>query len=220
MSDARSLLRAAASQREQPPAVGIHDRWASYNAKTGTLRCSACNSAVIKHERLWGAHAASKTHRANVHAIEAREARDTAKEGAVPEDVPVDADPEPEAEGLKRKEAEDSEETESKRTRRDAPEAQAPAVDKEWEEFQRTVLQTAATAPAPAPQKNYEHATISVEPELHHEQAQGTGEVVEETEEEKRARLDREAREEILSRIEDEQRAQDEADERYVAFLT
>lgn len=218
MSDARSLLRAAASQREQPPAAGIHDRWASYHAKTGTLRCSACNSAVIKHERLWGAHAASKTHRANVHAIEAREARDTAKEGAAPEMVPVDADPAPEAEGLKRKEAEDSEETESKRTRRDAPEAQAPAVDKEWEEFQRTVLQT--PAPAPAPQKNYEHATISVEPELHHEQTQGTGEVVEETEEEKRARLDREAREEILSRIEDEQRAQDEADERYVAILT
>lgn len=201
MAEARSLLRATASQRD-PSAAGILDRYASYHPKTGALRCSACDFAVVKHERLWSAHALSKTHRANVQAIESRER-------AAQQHKPHAVQDEP-SETLKRKETEPEELSEAKRTRRDADTTPA-SLDKEWEEFQRTVLQPAASPPTP-----YDKATITVAPQLVREQATDEPEK-EETDEERRARLEREEREDILARIDEEQRAQDEAEERYVA---
>lgn len=85
--------------------------------------------------------------------------------------------------------------------------AKHESFDAEWAEFQRTVL-----APSRAPAPTYEHATISAEPELHTQ----APDQAEPSEAERRALIDQAAREEILARIEDEQRAQDEAEERYV----
>lgn len=95
--------------------------------------------------------------------------------------------------------------TDTKRVRHDT-------MDDEWAEFQRTVVAPANESPA----TNYEHATISAEPELHSNTQSETPHEQGESQAEQRARLDREAREEVLARIEDEQRAQEDADERYV----
>ena len=81
--------------------------------------------------------------------------------------------------------------------------ARTAHLDQAWAEFQRTVLE--ADAPS------YDHATISAEA-----QTTQAPHDAEESESARRARLDRAAREEILSRMEDEQRAQEEGDERYV----
>ncbi|WFD02189.1 hypothetical protein MOBT1_000870 [Malassezia obtusa] len=205
MAEARSLLRATASQRG-PAAAGITDRWASYHPKTGALRCSACDFAVVKHERLWGAHTASKTHRDNVQAIEARE---QAHADAAPDE---EAQKDDAADTLKRKEPEAHEEADAKRTRRETEDEAHPSLDREWEEFQRTVLQPASTT-----QHKYDQATVSVEPALVRDQTDDEP-PVEESEEERRARLEREEREDILARIDAEQRAQAEADERVTAL--
>lgn len=214
MADARSLLRAAATQRA-PHAAGITDRWASYHPKTGALRCAACDMVVVKHERLWGAHTASKSHRANVRAMEEREAQEQTSDRAVEEPV-VHTEQE---DTLKRKDADEPDvtgATEVKRTRRetDSETDAAPALDKEWEEFQRTVI-----APSNAKPSSYDDATITAAPELVRDQVAEAPQE-EETEEERRARLEREEREDILARIDAEQRAQAEADERYVFSLT
>lgn len=95
--------------------------------------------------------------------------------------------------------------TDTKRVRHDT-------MDDEWAEFQRTVVAPANEIPV----TNYEHATISADPELISKGYSETPDEQGESQAEQRARLDREAREEVLARIEDEQRAQEDADERYV----
>lgn len=116
--------------------------------------------------------------------------------------------PEPEDEApLKRKDPDtDADESaDTKRVRHDT-------LEDEWAEFQRTVV-----APSNDSSTNhYEHATISAEPELRSTTQVETPYEQEESQAEQRARLDREAREEVLARIEEEQRAQEDADERYV----
>lgn len=97
--------------------------------------------------------------------------------------------------------------TDTKRVRRDD-------LEDEWAEFQRTVIAPANEAPI----AHYEHATISAEPELNRTSSSDLPDHAEEAQAEQRARLDRDAREEALARIEEEQRAQEEADERYVLF--
>ncbi|WFD08035.1 Hsp90 cochaperone [Malassezia vespertilionis] len=146
----------------------------------------------------------SKTHRTRVQAMLADEAVPSAgvealqETRAVPEEAPV----------RKRKDTEsDTVALEPKRSRT------SPPVDMEWEEFQRTVLTPSAAPPA----KAYDYAVISAEPELLRDPA-AANEAREaeapETEEEQRARMERAARQDILERIELEQRAQDDADER------
>lgn len=233
MSDARSLLRAAASQRDRGSGTGALDRWASFHPTTGALRCAACDFTPIKHERLWGAHAASASHRQRV---QQRLQEETASERA-----------QPLSEGPKRKGSDEAAAPETKRLRGDeqpvpaseqdttngaakasgdaqaaraAAPAAEPAVDPEWEEFQRTVLAEANAIPAHTQQEqrpDYAHATISVAPQLRRDgDEEPQAEEPAETEEQKRARLDREEREEILSRLDEEQRVQDEGEERYV----
>ncbi|WFD27918.1 hypothetical protein MNAN1_002926 [Malassezia nana] len=93
--------------------------------------------------------------------------------------------------------------TDAKRMRHDD-------LEDEWAKFQRTVIAPANEAPV----AHYEHATISAEPELNHVSSSDAPDDAEEARAEQRARLDRDAREEALARIEEEQRAQEEADER------
>ncbi|WFD20441.1 hypothetical protein MCAP1_002685 [Malassezia caprae] len=106
---------------------------------------------------------------------------------------------------LKRKDPDTDADTsaDTKRVRHDT-------MDDEWAEFQRTVVAPANEAPT----TKYEHATISADPELNSAPQSDTPHEQSETQAEQRARLDREAREEALARIEDEQRAQEDADER------
>ncbi|WFD24031.1 hypothetical protein MEQU1_002728 [Malassezia equina] len=114
--------------------------------------------------------------------------------------------PEPEDEApLKRKDPDTdaNESADAKRVRHDT-------LDDEWAEFQRTVVAPANDTSA----NHYEHAIISAEPELRSTTQAETPYEQEESQAEQRARLDREAREEILARIEEEQRAQEDADER------
>ncbi|WFD31214.1 hypothetical protein MSPP1_002248 [Malassezia sp. CBS 17886] len=96
------------------------------------------------------------------------------------------------------------------------------SLDAEWAEFQRTVLSADVTAAdaetaAAEPAKTYEHATISAEPSLMRDEPPPPPEEERapvETEEQKRSRVDREMREEILARLDSEQQVQREGDER------
>lgn len=224
--DARSLLRAATASSSE----GIKDRFASYHPKTRALRCLACNYLPIKHESLWASHTASKSHRSNVAQVRKKEEEQEEKERRTKNEQ-AESTEEPAATGSKRKGEDDVEETDNeekdpaKRARKDPGEAQ---VDSEWERFQREVLNAPTATQQPA-FDSYADATIEVAPELirginglegvDDDEVEEEVEVkVKETDAEKRARLEREEREEILARFEEEQRVQDEADERVSAL--
>ena len=220
-TDARSLLRAAASERAKASTQGIYDPFASYNTTTGALRCSACSYTPIKHESLWAPHAQSKSHRMNVARIRAEQE----------ERERIEREHQQEAERTRResegkRKAEDdqdnaAEENEAKRARTaDVAQTQKSSVDPEWERFQKELAGEDSTSTAEASASVFEQATIEVQPILKGQDANedgagtGAGDEQEETEQERRARLDREEREEIYSRFEEEQRIQDEAQER------
>lgn len=98
----------------------------------------------------------------------------------------------------------DTDVVQEKRARRDT-------FDDDWAEFQRTVV-----APLREPQPSYAHATISAEPELHATLTQDPKDV-QSSETERRSHIEQATREDILARIEEEERAQEEAGERYVS---
>ncbi|TKY87819.1 hypothetical protein EX895_003400 [Sporisorium graminicola] len=231
--DARSLLRAAANERAKVGASGITDRFASYSS-TGGLRCSACSFVAIKHESLWGAHVLSKSHRANATRIRDEELRQAevqrtrdgkrkAEENAAPgHDASRDAD-------ASTAEADDAVQG-GKRPRTDSTNeasVKSSAFDPEWELFKSQMEST-------EPEQDASNHTTEVGAALEAE-AQlisqgnelGLGEAefeaadaksAEDLEAEERARKEQEEREEILSRFEEEQRQQDEADSRVSAL--
>lgn len=80
----------------------------------------------------------------------------------------------------------------------------------DWAEFQRTVV-----APSRKSEPLYAHATISAEPELHSEPTQKPKDT-QPSDMERQSLIEQATREDILARIEEEERAQEEADERYV----
>ncbi|WFC99891.1 hypothetical protein MYAM1_002637 [Malassezia yamatoensis] len=208
MVEARSLLRATASQRDGA-AERINDQWASYHPKTGALRCSACDLVTVKHERLWDNHLASQTHREHVKEMQQRadNARKESKDSNA-ESAPLTKDA---PEIRKRKDTQDSD-ADVKRTKHELPvQDDAPSLDQEWQAFQTSLKQSETTK-----DPTYDHATISVEPELKREQAEDV--VQHETEEQRRNRLQREEREDILARIDAERQAQAEADDRVAAL--
>lgn len=235
MVDERALPREAASYRTGTMHT-VQDRWASYHPKTGALRCIACSYAVITHERLWPAHTLTRSHRENVRKWDTQEVgtmndrigiskthqADEAgpMEKTHPKSIPVgDAGAEhlavsealesSESSTLKRKDS-DTQTSQSKRARQDTHN-----FDDEWAEFQRTVL---APSKESAQASTYEYAIISAEPELHPDESVALKEPDNTDARHQRARMEQIAREEILARIEEEQRAQEEANERY-AFI-
>lgn len=80
----------------------------------------------------------------------------------------------------------------------------------DWAEFQRTVV-----APSRESEPSYAHATISAKPELHSEPIQEPKDI-QSSNMERQSHIEQASREDILARIEEEERAQEEADERYV----
>jgi zinc finger protein 830 len=229
-ADARLLLRAAVASSSTSSENGIKDRFASYQPKTKALRCTACDYLIIKHESLWASHAASKSHRNNVATIRREEeekerVRELQREE---EEAAMQEKEEQTATGSKRKERGPDEET-TKKAKTIEVNGQSTTADAEWERFQREVLNAATTADQPS-SSNYANATIEVRPALNSsygdndideesdEEENGPLQKVAETEAERRVRLDREDREEILARLEEEQRVQDEADERVSAL--
>ncbi|UZJ54047.1 hypothetical protein CBS101457_003367 [Exobasidium rhododendri] len=235
--DSRSLLRAAsaaASSSALSSQEGIKDRFASYHPTTKLLRCLACQYVVVKHESLWASHTASKSHRSNVAQIRIQEEenRERDRQG---ESKANGQEKATEASGSKRKGIDDEMgvEMNSDAAKRFRNDTRIGEVDTEWEKFQREVL-NAPSALRPPPLSTYADATIEVAPELRRgnvnadvdvdadgEEGDEVDEVVvkkRETEVERKTRLEQEEREEILSRFEEEQRVQDEADERVTAL--
>lgn len=235
MVDERALLREAASHRTGTLHT-VQDQWASYHPKTGALRCIACSYAVVTHERLWPAHTLTRSHRENVRKWDTQEAgtmndrirtanthqADEAgpMEKSHPKSIPVgdagsghhaasDALESSENSTLKRKDS-DTQTSQSKRARQDTR-----YFDDEWAEFERTVLAPSKESPQAS---TYEHAIISAEPELHPDETLALREPDNTDAPHQRDRMEQIAREEILARIEDEQRAQEEANERYVSI--
>ena len=216
MADARSLLRAA-MQRDG----SVKDRRTTYRQRQDAFYKDTGDSSA-KQERVDASPVVSQAphdhvaaERADSTAKVGEEAPDRDKdkednstagplEAQSPEAPLMPEEPAaPGPPGLKRKATPEApldsasmEPVESKRAR-------TAHLDQAWAEFQRTVLE--ADAPS------YDHATISAEA-----QTTQAPHDAEESESARRARLDRAAREEILSRMEDEQRAQEEGDERYV----
>lgn len=231
--DARSLLRASTASSASgshvegaPTHRAIVDRFASYHPKTRALRCSACDYQIVKHESLWASHTASKTHRSNVQAIKRREeeqARRDAESSAISEKST--------APGKRKQENEQAKEVQEvdtmKRARREGagPSDEALSqIDSEWERFQAEVLDASANGQSDD-SKRYINAgaTIEVEPMLKNQMDDdGVGEdeadELVETPAEKQARLEQEEREDIIARLEEEQRLQEEADERASAL--
>ncbi|CAD6887563.1 unnamed protein product [Tilletia controversa] len=255
-SDARSLLRAATSQRR----AGIQDRFASYHPTTQALRCAACAYLPIKHESLWSSHAASKSHRVNVVRVLSEEREKEAAEAASqtsgiakgkrkqgdegvedvagPSSPPASSLKTPASAGPNSKRARfDDSDGGPGSTSTGAPISSTSggaAVDEdEWARFEREVLEGPADSSAAQDSESapndfdiHASATISAEPVLlngtdgddHAEgmevDEQDAAGVAVATEEELRLEREREEREEIISRFEEEQRIQDEADER------
>lgn len=224
--DARSLLRASASTS----AGAIADRFASYHPKTRALRCSACDFQVIKHDSLWSSHVASKTHRKNTQAIQEKEEEDTlAKQKEIAEQTSVSPVAHAESPSQKdevvsgkRKSPSPGEEQEvGKRAKQDTgtSENHGTYLDSEWARFQQEIASTSN-----AHQYYSSDATIEAKPELRQpaeeteEEEDELPQAKEETPEEKQARLDLEERQDIFSRMEEEQRIQEEADERVRAL--
>ncbi|CBQ72596.1 conserved hypothetical protein [Sporisorium reilianum SRZ2] len=231
-TDARSLLRAAANERAKAGASGIADRFASYSS-TGGLRCSACSYVAIKHESLWGAHVLSKSHRANALRIKEEELRQAeiqrTKDGKrKAEDAAPEQDESADADALG-SDADDAVQG-SKRARTDStnePQAKSASIDPEWELFKSQMESTEPEAGA-AESTAGAGAALEAEAQLISHDEQGSGPAgtdgaaeeksAEELEAEERARKEQEEREEILSRMEEEQRQQDEADSRVSAL--
>ncbi|KIS69517.1 uncharacterized protein UMAG_02056 [Mycosarcoma maydis] len=229
--DARSLLRAVASERAKLGASGVSDAFASYSANGG-LRCSACDYLAIKHESLWGAHVLSKSHRTNVARIHKEEqvrqaelertkaGKRKATQGdgrdASPSDAAADATHARSTLASKKARAD----TEQVVT--DTP----PTLDPEWELFKSQVesIEPDLDHPSDTPIAG---AALEAEPQLisqddldqrHDTDAVLWEKSAEELEAEERARIEQQEREEILSRMEEEQRQQDEADQRVSAL--
>lgn len=220
-SDTRSLLRAAANERAKSSSSGISDPFASYSS-TGGLRCSACNFLGIKHESLWGAHALSKSHRANVARMRDEELRQAelqrTKDGKRKADESEMSPSQDDASLPTSRAAADTSETID-----DGPEIKKARIDPEWELF-KSQMETSADEDEPSRQGYSAGSALEAEAQLiSHDANDGPRagqddelelKSAEELAAEERARKEQEEREEILSRLEEEQRQQDEADQR------
>ncbi|KAJ9480163.1 hypothetical protein PHBOTO_003396 [Pseudozyma hubeiensis] len=228
--DARSLLRAAANERVKAGGSGISDSFASYSS-SGNLRCSACDYLTIKHESLWGAHVLSKSHRTNAARIKQEDQLRQAelqrtKDGKrKAEDAEGDAQGDSLATSTGGDLYQQHSALASKKARTDTSDA-APAVDAEWELF-KSQMESTEAEPDSSTQLSSAGAALEAEAQLisHDgaEDAQGSLNGIEEKSPEEmaaeeRARKEQEEREEILSRVEEEQRLQDEADQRVTAL--
>ncbi|PWZ01321.1 hypothetical protein BCV70DRAFT_198747 [Testicularia cyperi] len=233
-SDARSLLRAAASERARTATLGITDPFASYSG-TGGLRCSACNFLPLKHESLWSAHAASKSHRANAARIREEGKRKQEQEH---EEQLRQAELQRTKDGKRKAidsdhddgtsdstDKQDGVTTKKSRTQsiQDANGA-GSVVDAEWEMFKAQMEVPDASA---MDSSSYAaDATIEVQPQLRTDDGNADSKdateddqkIREEQEAEERTRKEQEEKEEIYARFEEEQRLQDEADERVTAL--
>ena len=122
-------------------------------------------------------------------------------------------------------EDEEDEEEPSTQAQQAQPNAPKTEVDLEYERFQAALLNTEDEDREEGKLEAYHRATVAAEPELVNNTLEGLpqqteGELMEEllpkgeTEEEKRARIEREERELIMDRLLEEERAQEEADSR------
>ncbi|CEH14420.1 hypothetical protein CBOM_02270 [Ceraceosorus bombacis] len=223
--------------------MGISDPYAVYVGRNRALRCKACD-ASIKHEALWSSHASSKSHRGNVTRLKAElreaeeqrladEARselvDDAAAGTETDRKRTAEELESESSALGIAGRSDASESKRQRTTHSSHDDQRMEEEDEWARFQAEVLNAPSTSESGV--AKYVDSTIEVAPVLRSqngsvpsqsEQAQQPEEIDQvgavETEEEKRERLDKEAKEEIYARMEEEQRLQDEADERVTAL--
>lgn len=234
MSALRSLLRAKQSTTR------LSHPLARYSA-SGQLSCALCRLA-LKSDALWGAHVVSKGHRGNVKRREAEEAEGRGKRGREEEGGQEgEGEGEGEPEGKRVKEgggglpadffadpkqapAPTTEEAQADLVPED--EAEAEADDPELAAFLAGLDNDPPTADAPAPGPSTATATLSAAPvtyEFGAPKVVEDGEVEEdaeaeeeeaETEEERVARERREEAEEIMSRMEEEEREQKEADDK------
>lgn len=245
--DARALLRATKGAAAGASSAGddsqsrsgkgaIRDRFASYNSKTGALRCAACSYLTIKHDNLWTSHAASKSHRQNVAAILAKEEKEEEERRRKAEQEELTA--KSSIAGGKRKAADhdgpngDADASEETKKQKLAATASAsvpadPASEAEWEAFQREILSASNPTGTGTDEdyKKFAAATIEAAPVLRRrdgdeededlvEEEQPIEKTEEELEEERRQKKEQEEKEEIMERYEEEVRAQQEANDR------
>lgn len=235
-ADARSLLRAAASERAKAGASGISDPFASYSS-TGSLRCSACNYLTVKHESLWGAHVLSKSHRTNVAQIREEELREAelqrTKDGKrKAQDVPVEeeGDDSPPASRAGVDDEGAGASSGSKKARMEPTTAidSTLSIDPDWQLFKSQMESPEPDLDLTA-DTHGAGAALEAEAQLISRDGadmDGTKADIDDVEElnaeelaaQERARKEQEEREEILSRLEEEQRQQDEADQRVSAL--
>ncbi|GAC93148.1 hypothetical protein PHSY_000711 [Pseudozyma hubeiensis SY62] len=225
--DARLLLRTAANERVRAAASGISDPFASYSS-SGNLRCSACDYLTIKPESLWGAHVLSKSHRANAARIKQEDQLRQAEQQRTKDGKrkAEDADGDAQADSLATSTDADLDQQHSalasKKARTDVSDA-APAVDAEWELF-KSQMESTEIEPDPSTIPSSAGAALEAEAQLiTNDNAKDGSDGIEdkspeELAAEERARKEQEEREEIFSRVEEEQRLQDEADQRVTAL--
>ncbi len=241
--DARALLRASkasasgagssssasASTSSAQRQGAITDRFASYSSSTGSLRCSACSYLAIKHDALWSAHAASKSHRANAAAVLAKEEQEAAERRRKEEAAAAAAETEQAASGSGAKRKGEEANSSSKRQKTDAQSSAADdaSLDPEWLAFKREVLdKQPANGSGGEDYTKYAAATIEAAPVLRGADGEDEGGnaakaapsepelTEEELEEKRRAEQERAEKEEIMERYEEEVRIQQEGDER------
>lgn len=224
-SDARSLLKAATQERSKTSESGITDPFASYNPASGALRCSACNYLAIKHENLWAAHIVSKSHRTNVARIRSEQALKFEQEKTLQQSQAL------QTKDGKRKAVDKDESTSADSSgstadgsvAKKARNLEEAKVDNEWERFKRQLESGDKSEVTDEDQRYNAEAIIEVQPQLLADADTRLSEAEGEDEQEliaarERKRQEQDEREEILSRYEEEQRIQDEADERCVAL--
>ncbi len=239
-ADARYLLRTAANERAKAGASAISDPFASYSS-TGALRCSACNYLTVKHESLWGAHVLSKSHRTNVAQIREEELRKAeiqrTKDGKrKAQDAPTedkgDDGPTASRAGADDQGADAASRSKKARTEPTPTNGSTLSIDPDWQLF-KSQMESVEDDADPTADTHGVGAALEAEAQLISRdgadigridatQAADAGDVEELTVEElaaqERARKEQEEREEILSRLEEEQRQQDEADQRVSAL--
>ncbi|KAJ7594276.1 hypothetical protein C8J56DRAFT_776106 [Mycena floridula] len=239
MADVRALLKA---KREE---TRITHPLASYN-QNGQLRCSVCGT-LVKHASAWEGHLGSKGHRTTVAKLK-EEARAQEEQRLKQEREAIargkrkleeEDEDEEEEETAKKPRVDDStfpsdffsdssralptadDDEEEEEAVVEEKEVSKPAVDLEWERFQREVV----NAPVDDDRREqYESATIMAEPVLV-SQTEGMPmaeeEVVEPTkltDEEERRKKEQDDKELIMDRLLEEERVQEEADMKVVAL--
>lgn len=228
MADVRALLKAKRQEAR------VAHPLATYN-QNGQLKCSACGT-IVKHASAWEGHLGSKNHRTIV--LRLKEEERVRQEQKLRDEQEERARGKRKAESEEEFEEEDSQ----KKARLTGPQSGFPAdffsdgrvleryededgddepmievkpksaVDLEWEQFQKEVVNAADH------QETFASATVMAEPELFSQteglpaQDQVSEPSKKLTEEEERQKKGLEERELIMDRLLEEERAQEEAD--------